>query len=73
MSFFKNKLQNNLSNTQNSTGQPQSFEEKEIIKLMDILEQEFLNLQKINDYLKEKTSQVSSMSQKEYLKERKQM
>lgn len=70
MSYHKSK---NSQNLQTGGNLNPNFEERECVKLMDILEQEFLNLQKVNEYLKEKCPFLKSLSEKEYLKERKKL
>lgn len=69
-SNVNNMSNNNLSSTKRNSLGNSVFEEKEITKLMDIMNQEFLNLTKLNNFLNETTLTFNTLNRKQYLVKR---
>lgn len=67
----RKRVNTNYSDTSESINNLESFEERECVKLVEMLKNEFLDLKKINDYLSENTEKITSLNEKEYLKVRK--
>lgn len=69
----KSKKVESINAPSKGTPTPTTFEERECSKLVDILQNEFLDLKKVNDNIKENTNLMEKISEKEYLKIRKKL
>lgn len=69
-SYVNSSTNNNLSSVKRNSVGNSGFEEKEITKLLDIMNQEFLNLTKLNNFLNETTSSFETVNRKQYLVKR---